>query len=327
MVGEVIVIAAEQVGTVRQTIVVAVETRRQDSVTAIAQEKRVVADAQHLIRRNIVSSDVPRIICERTHVGRNVSRSYVVVGNQVILRNVILCGQGALCHVACIIDESGHVGRDLRHGVHRDVARIVIERTHIRGNVRHLRKVGQIVVAAAETVGRVARIQRIRHAQQLLRALNGVVGAAVRVGLGLQKVRTVGPVDGGEVATEHRAAANLQRHQTVDVGGGDVGLLVNHGAVHTTLKDGDTHAHRTPHEGVGLVAHHCLVREFLRGLGEAGRDYAEKQRQGDKDFFHVLLFWLFDYSIMRGLGDADALDCRVLKARSPRNLAQLCCAG
>ena len=297
LVGEVIIVAAEQVGTVRQTVVVAVETRRQDSVTAITQENRVVADAQHLIRRNIVSSDVACIIGKCTHVGRNVGRCHIVVGNQVILRDVVLVGQSTFRHVTRIIDKGRHVGRNLRHGVHRDVSGIIVERTHIRGNVRHLRKVGQVVVAAAEAVGRTARIQRIRHAQQLLGTLDGVVGAAVRVGLGLQEVRTIGPVDAGEVAAENGAPTDFQRHQTVDVGGGSVGFLINDGAVYTTLQDGDTHAHRTPHEGVALIAHHCLVREFLRGLGEAGRDYAEKQRQGDKDSFHCCCF--IDYLLIR----------------------------
>ena len=142
-----------------------------------------------------------------------------------------------------------------------------------------------------------ARIQRIRHTQQLLCALDGVVGATVRVGLGFQKVGSICPVNGGEIAAQHGATAHLQRHQSVGIGGRGLALHVNHIAVHPALQDGDAHAHHTAHKGVAFVTDNRLVGELLRSLGEGRRQHADKQRQSDKDSFHDLL--VFDYSIIR----------------------------
>ena len=141
-----------------------------------------------------------------------------------------------------------------------------------------MRLVCQVVVVAAETVGSTARVQRIRHAQQLLNTLQNVVGSTSRVGFSLEEVRTVCPVDGGKIAVQHGTATHLQRHQAVNIGNGGVCFLINYGTVRTALQDGDTNPHIATNERVALVANHRLIGELLRGLGEGRREHAEKQR-------------------------------------------------
>ena len=136
------------------------------------------------------------------------------------------------------------------------------------GTLRALRT-GRTLRAFAVAGG--GGIQSERHAQQLLRAGDGVVVSTCRVGLGLEEIGTVGPVDGGEVAADHGAAADFQRHQAVGVGGHGLRLHIHGGAGGTALQDGNLHPDRLcGHEVVARVTHHSLVRELLRSLGKCG---------------------------------------------------------
>ena len=128
-------------------------------------------------------------------------------------------------------------------------------------------------------IARSCRIQCIRHAQQLLRAFDGVIGAAIRIGFGFQKIRTVSPVNSGEITIHHRAAANLQRHQAIGIGDRGVRLLINHRAIRTALQDGDSHTHIATNKRVAFIANHRLIGEFLRGLGKKQHPH---EKQNDK---------------------------------------------
>ena len=187
------------------------------------------------------------------------------------------------------------VGVHLRgNGVHRDVARVVDEGTHIRGHcrdfrdvalgdipgvirqipdiLRNRRLVGQVVVVAAKAVARLLRVEGVGHAHQLLRTRDRVVGAAGRIGLGLQEEGAVRPVDAGKAALLHGTATDFQGQQAVDVGGGGVRLHIHGVTAGTPLQNAHAHTHgRVSHQRVARVANHRLVAEFLRRLREEGK--------------------------------------------------------
>ena len=130
------------------------------------------------------------------------------------------------------------VGVDLRGNLRCiDITRIVVKRADILWCVR------QIVVIPAEPVLGRFRIQRIRHAQQLLGGGDRIVAAAVRVGFGLQVEGTVPPVDVGEGALLHAPATDAEGHQSVGVCGARLGLHIHRTAAGTSLQDAHAHTH------------------------------------------------------------------------------------
>ena len=83
-----------------------------------------------------------------------------------------------------------------------------------------------------------ARIQGVRHAQQLLHALDAVIDATRRVYLRLQIERSLTPGDLGEVLAGV-ASAHLHGEQAVHVGGCLMGLRVHDRTRGAALQNGD----------------------------------------------------------------------------------------
>ena len=69
LVGKVVVIAAEQSRLVGEVVVIATKASGQFHKSAVGQEERVVADAQHLALGE--GGQVARVVGESTHVGGN----------------------------------------------------------------------------------------------------------------------------------------------------------------------------------------------------------------------------------------------------------------
>ena len=130
---EAVVVAVEQIRLVGQVIPAAAEAGGQLHESAVGQEYRVVADAQHLVGGD----------------GRSVCDFGVVVSRLVGLfrpcRDVRV-GFRIAGDVAGIVGEGADVGGN---GVHGDVVRIVGKGAHVGGDCRDSRFVGQVVVVAA----------------------------------------------------------------------------------------------------------------------------------------------------------------------------------
>ena len=158
-------------------------------------------------------------------------------------------------------------GRQFHEAAAREVDGVVADGEYLRfrkgGHIR------QVIVVAAEAIARLFRIQRVRHTQQLLHTLNGVVDAALRVNLRFQEIGTGTPVDIGENARHRRATANLHSHQPVSVGCRVMLLHIYGCTLRRTLQNGNTCRHvLVGNQDIGTVAHHGLIGHPLRCLSK-----------------------------------------------------------
>ena len=256
---QIVVIAAKKVWFVDEVVVVAIETDGQFHKATVGQVQRVVADAQHLITRD------SRSVVEVVVVAADGHGCQVGLVDEVVVVAIETDGQ---FHKATV----GQVQRviaDAQYLVAWDggfVGEVVV--IAAGGHGGEVRNVGEVVVVAGEAVGGLLREQRVRHAHQLLRGGDAVVDSAFRVDFRQQEIGPAGPVDVVECARHDRAAANLHGHQAVGVGGHLVRFRIDYGAGGIALHDGDSCRDiLVGNQGVGAVAHHCLVGHFLRGLG------------------------------------------------------------
>ena len=122
------------------------------------------------------------------------------------------------------------------------------------------------------------RVKRVWHAQHLLHTRHRVVAPTVRINLALQIVRTVPPVNIGEIALRGISRPNFQGHQTVGIRGNRLGLHINGHSGSRALEHADPNTHtRVRHQLVGGIAHHRLVTELRRRLREHA-DHAEQEK-------------------------------------------------
>ena len=259
----------------------------------------LVPGAELRVRLGVVCK-ISGIIRKRAHVG----------GHSRDSRNVVVCDitgiivkgthVGGYCWNCRLVEDFSRAGGRVPVGVHlrghlcsRDVTRIVREGTHVRRHSRNLRCVRQVVVISAEAIGRLFRVQRVRHAQQLLHARDGVVVATIGVDVRLQEIRAVSPVYARETAVQHAAAADAHSDQPVGVGGRHVRLGIDGTARGAPLQDVHAHTHlRVGHQTVVGVAYHRLVAEPLGYLRKEDA-CAEHREDKGKDFFHNCVFYVY----------------------------------
>ena len=142
------------------------------------------------------------------------------------------------------------------------------------------------MVVAAEAVGRFFRVEGVRHAQQLLHACDAVVAAAIRVGLGLQEIGTVRPIDAVERALFCLATANLKGQQAVSIGVCRMRLHIHGIATGTPLQDAHAHTHlRVGDQRIAGISHYRLVAELLRCLRHRNRNGQHHDHHCEK-FLH-----------------------------------------
>ena len=112
-------------------------------------------------------------------------------------------------------------------------------------------------------IPRIGRIQRVRHAQQLLHALHRVVDAAIRVNLGFEVKHPLSPRNLAEIMVGV-SAAHLHGQQAVVIGGDVVRLHIDGRSRGSALQDGESHRDvLVRHQGIVAAADHRLIRHFL----------------------------------------------------------------
>ena len=105
-----------------------------------SQIPRIIDESRNIRRygrnhRNRIHRDITCIVGEGTHVGRNVGLGHIVVGDEVVLRNVVFSGEHTFRHITRIIGKGRHVSRNRGNGVYRDVAGIVRECRYVGRDV------------------------------------------------------------------------------------------------------------------------------------------------------------------------------------------------
>ena len=228
-----------------------------------------------------VGGQVAGIVGESAHIrgyrrnGRFVGQVVVVPAEkhrlvgQVVVAFIpgveLRVGLRIACEVAGIVGEGTHIGRH-----RRDVALCGHARLRQGGHHgRHRCGVQVVCNLAAETIARLFGVQGVWHTQQLLHADHRVVVTTVGVRLGFQEPGTVCPVEVGEGALLHRAAADFHRQQAICIGGGGMGFHVERIARRAALQDAHPHTDLcVDNQLVASIANHRLKAELFGCLGE-----------------------------------------------------------
>ena len=186
-------------------------------------------------------------------------------------------------HVAAIRQEE-RVTANRQHLVGlllSDVSHIVHEDTH-----RNLRVLDDRIQLCQVT--HVFSIKGVGHAHQLLHPFDGVIVTTFGIHFCLQKIGPHTPRDGGKTASDNRAVAHLQGHQTVGVGGHLVRFHVHGISVGTPQQDGYLNRYgMIGYQPIVDIANNGLVTHFLRSLGKYQQS-RKKQNEKSKKFFHDL---------------------------------------
>ena len=112
-------------------------------------------------------------------------------------------------------------------------------------------------------------IEGIRHAQQLLRGPYRVIAAASRINAYIQKEHSVFPIDRAEITQYDIAFADVQRYQTVGIGGCRVSLCIDGITLWTRaiFQNDHLHSHRCVGQELVIgISHHRLIGKFLWSL-------------------------------------------------------------
>ena len=205
----------------------------QDDICAVVEVEGVAADAGIEVDCGVVGQD---------DVGAVVEEQGVAVQGQL---------QVALGEEVQVVDELAQAGGG--------VAQAVVEVAPCT-EAGVLLVVGEVLAYAVSHGG----VEGVRHCQNLLGGGKGVIVATVGVDFAHNIVRTLSPVDVGKVG---RVFAHDQREEAVGIGGYDVRLLVDGGAVGCALQNVDAHADApVGHQLAGWISDDGLVIESFRCL-------------------------------------------------------------